>query len=151
MAKPDKDELKFIADRLVERVWQNDEGKRGLATQCASVALAGIQDYTAARYMETADKFEGRDMVQRWLNRHALLEEARASVALDKGDGETQSLDEGGAYTRKASEFMTGITAADEDMLDGLPDKSPKLEEIARRRLAKAQEDAHPDGWRDDL
>lgn len=96
-------EVEFMTDRLIEKVWQGDEAKRGLAAQAASVALAAIQDYTASRYMETADEFTGRDLVQRWLDRHGLLEEARASVALDKGDGETQSVE--GAFTRKPSEL----------------------------------------------
>lgn len=83
MPKPDQRELAFIADRLVEKVWQNDEAKRGLATQCAGVALAAIQDFTEQLYMETADQFSGLDVD---LRRVWLMQEARASVALD---GET--------------------------------------------------------------
>lgn len=106
-------EVDYMADMLVAKVWQGNEEKRGLATQAASVALAAIQDYTAARYMETADEFTGRDLMQRWLNRHSLLEEARASVALDKGDGETQSV-EGGAFTGKVIEHEAAWAVAGE-------------------------------------
>lgn len=69
MAKPDQVELKFIADRMVEKVWQGDESKRGIATQLAGVALAAIQDYTETLYMETADEFTGEQLRQRWLER----------------------------------------------------------------------------------
>lgn len=71
MAKPDQAELRYIADRFVEKVWQGDEGKRGIATQLAGVALAAIQDYTETLYMETADEFTGRDLRRIWLERRA--------------------------------------------------------------------------------
>lgn len=69
MPKPDQRELTFIADALIVKVWQGDEAKRGLAVQCASVALAAIQDFTATLYMESADKFTGEDLMRAWLNR----------------------------------------------------------------------------------
>jgi len=73
LAKPDQAELKFIADRFIEKVWQGDEAKRGIATQLAGVALAAIQDYTETLYMETADEFTGESLRRLWLERKGLL------------------------------------------------------------------------------
>ncbi|OKI54550.1 hypothetical protein [Micromonospora sp. CB01531] len=75
MAKPDQRELKFLADRFIEKVWQGDEGKRGLATQVAGVALAAIQDFTETLYMETADEFTGAELRRRWLESNGHLGE----------------------------------------------------------------------------
>lgn len=39
------DEIEFLAALLVRKVWQGDERRLGLARQCASVVISGIQDY----------------------------------------------------------------------------------------------------------
>lgn len=143
-----RSELEFIADKLVEKVWQGDESRRGIATQAASVALAAIQDHTAARYMETADEFDGPSLLNLWMNR-----EAHASVALDKGDGETQSVDlvttEPGPPTETADVARAWFN-------------QPRFRQDAQQRrdvgefLAKQEADGaeiveHPDEWKDDL
>jgi hypothetical protein len=48
----DAAEIEFIADRLVAKVWQGDESRRGVARQAAAVAMAALQDYTEMLYTE---------------------------------------------------------------------------------------------------
>jgi len=56
VTKKNESEIAFIADRLIQKVWQGDETRRGLALSAASVALAAIQDFTAGLYMESTDR-----------------------------------------------------------------------------------------------
>lgn len=46
MAIAPPDEVEFVAQQIVEKVFQGNQEKLGLARHCAGTAIAALQDYS---------------------------------------------------------------------------------------------------------
>ena len=47
--KQPMDQIDFVTQKLLDKVFQGEESRRGLARHCASVAISAAQDYEEIR------------------------------------------------------------------------------------------------------